>query len=183
MTLDQLRKEIRQESARQRSVALKDAEAEGERVLKDAERAAKALLDEARKKARDEASQKLSQVSAARLEGKKRVAEARDAVVAEQLADVRTALAEFADSGKCDAVLKDLADQGQRALGGNVRILARKKDGGKLKKWGYADVGEIDCWGGCIVASVDGRIRVNNTFEALYEQSLDKLRQAIFEEL
>ena len=141
------------------------------------------MVERARKAAEEEASHKQSQVSAARLEGKKRVAEARDAVVAAQLADVRTALQEFADSGKYDAVLKGLAEEGQRALGGKVRILARKKDVPKLKKWGYADVDEIECWGGCIVATADGRIRVNHTFEALYEQGLEKLRQAIFEEL
>ncbi len=183
MTLDQLRKEIRQEGVRQRREALKDAEAESERILTDAERAVKAILEEARQKAEVEASLKQSQVSAARLEGKKRIAEARDAVVDEQLADVRTALQEFADSGKYDSVLKDLAEHGQSALGGKVRILARKKDVAKLKKWGYADVEPIECWGGCIIVTADGRIRVNHTFEALYEQSLEKLRQAIFEEL
>jgi len=183
MTLDQLRKEIRLEAARVRKDALKEAEAEAERILKDAEGQAKGLMDQARLKAKDEASGKQSQVSATRLEGKKRVAEARDTVVAAQLDEVRAALAEFADSGRYDTVLKGLAEHGAEALGGKVRILSRKKDVPRLKKWGYADVSETDCMGGCLVVSSDGRIRINNTFEALYEQSLEKLRQAIFEEL
>ncbi len=183
MTLDQLRKEIRQEAARARKDALKEAESEADRILKDAEGQAKAIVEQAKAKAKDEAQQKLSQVSAARLEGKKRIAEARDAVVAAQLDEVKAALQEFADSSRYDTVLKGLAEHGAEALGGKVRILARKKDLPRLKKFGYADVSETDCMGGCLVVSSDGRIRINNTFEALYEQSLEKLRQAIFEEL
>ncbi|MBI2445882.1 hypothetical protein HYV43_05840 [Candidatus Micrarchaeota archaeon] len=183
MTLDQLRKEIRLEAARTRREALKEAETEASRIVSEAEASAKSILDQARIKAKDEAAQKMSQVSAARLEGKKRIAEARDAVVAEQLDEVKAALQEFADSAKYDTVLKGLAEHGADALGGSVRILARRKDAAKLKKWGYADVAEHECWGGCIVSTADGRIRVNHTFEALYEQSLEKLRQAIFEEL
>lgn len=183
MTLDQLRKEIRQEAAKARKEALKEAEVEADRIVREAENQAKAMLDDARTHARDESLQKQSQVSAARLEAKKRVAEARDSVVASQLEEVKAALQEFADSPKYDSVLKGLALQGSQALGSNVRVLARKKDVPKLKKWGYAYAEEFDCWGGCIVVSSDGRIRVNQTFEALYEQSLEKLRQAIFEEL
>ncbi|MBI5226846.1 hypothetical protein HY994_06480 [Candidatus Micrarchaeota archaeon] len=183
MTLDHLRKEIRQEAQRTRRDALKDAENESDAIVKEAENQAKSLLESSRQKAEDDASQKQSLVSAARLEAKKRIAEARDELVAVQLGEVREALREFADSSKYDGVLKDLANSGAEALGGKVRILARKKDLPKLKKWGYSDVDELDCWGGCIVVTTDGRIRMNQTFEALYEQGLEKLRQGIFEEL
>lgn len=183
MTLDHLRKEIRQEAQRQRREVLKDAEVESARIVGDAETAAAALLETAKNQARVEASQKLSQISAARLEAKKKLAEARDEIVARQLADVREALGAFADSGKYDAVLKELANSGAQELGGSVRVLARKKDLPKLKKAGFNDIGELDTMGGCIVESADGRIRVNHTFEALYEHGVEKLRQAIFEEL
>ena len=183
MTLDHLRKEIRQTAQRMRKDALKEAEGESEKIVKEAEAQAKALVESSRQKSEDEASLKQSQVSAARLEAKKRIAEARDELVAHHLADVREALREFADSSKYDGVLKDLASAGASALGGKVRILARKKDLPKLKKWGYTDLDELDCWGGCIVVTTDGRIRMNQTFEALYEQGLEKLRQGIFEEL
>lgn len=183
MTLDHLRKEIRQEAQRMRKEALKEAQGESERIVTEAAHQAKALLESSREKAEDEASLKLSQVSATRLEAKKRIAEARDELVAHALAEVREALVDFADSSKYDAVLKDLASSGAGALGGKVRILARKKDLPKLKKWGYSDLEELNCWGGCIVVTTDGRIRMNQTFEALYEQALENLRQGIFEEL
>ncbi len=183
MSLDQLRKEIRLEAQKQRKAALKEAEDQASRIISEAEAAAKELVDEARKKAGVEALQKQTQVSASRLEAKKMVADARDALVAEQLDGVFESLKKFADSAAYDAVLKKLAAQASAALGAKGRILARKKDSARLKKLGYSDVEEFDCMGGCIAATTDGRIRINHTFEALYEENLEQLRQRIFEEL
>lgn len=182
MSLDQLRKEIKSEAQSQRKQALNEAKKQADAMVSDAERQAKAIVEKAKADAKAEAEGRLTQVSAARLKAKKRVAEARDALVQQQLEKAREALSRFADSKKYDAVLKKLAEQASGKIGKNAQLYARKKDVSKLKKWGYK-AEEMDCMGGCVAATPDGRIRVNNTLEALFEENQETLRQRIFEEL
>lgn len=182
MSLDQLRKEIRQEGQSQRQSELNQAKSHAHTILQDAERQAKALVEKAKADAQTEAEGKLTQVSAARLKAKKLVAEARDRLVQRQLERVREKLKKFADSPKYASVLKTLAEESAEKIGKNAVLYARKKDIPKLKKLGFS-VQDMPCWGGCVAATPDGRIRVNNTLEALYEENEEKLRQKIFEEL
>ncbi|MBI4361303.1 hypothetical protein HY572_06045 [Candidatus Micrarchaeota archaeon] len=182
MSLDQLRKEIRHEAESQRKHALAEAKKQADAILAEAEQQAKALVQKAKADAALEAEGKLTQVSAARLKAKKRIAEARDHLVQQQLQQARQALAKFADSPKYAGVLKKLADEAAEKIGKNAQLFAREKDVPKLKKMGYS-AEEMDCLGGCVAATPDGRIRVNNTLEALFEENEEKLRQKIFEEL
>ncbi len=182
MTLEQLRKQIQGETQTERKAGLAEAKKQADAILKQANAQADALLEKAKKDAILESQSRHTQVSAARLSAKKRLAEAHDAQVQEQLERLSERLKAFADTPAYAKVLKTLVEQSAGQIGPGAVIHVRKKDMAKVKKTGVT-VREMACWGGCVASTPDGRIRVNNTLEALFEERQEQLRQKIFEEL
>ena len=77
-------------------------------------------------------------------------------------------------------MLIGLIEEGMKALGIKEALISvRKQDAPIAKK--YGKVREIDCIGGAIIASPDGRMRIDSTFEALIEKRRGELEQKAFE--
>jgi V/A-type H+/Na+-transporting ATPase subunit E len=182
MTLEQLKKQIQNEASSQRKHALDETKKQANAIVETAKSQANALLEKAKWDAEKEAKTKYTQVSAARLKAKKMQAEAQDVLVKDQLEKLKHALQSFVNKPAYDTVLKNLVEQSLEKIGPGAMIHVRKKDLSKVKKKGVR-VQEMDCWGGCVASTPDGRIRVNNTLESLFEENQEKLRQKVFEEM
>lgn len=182
MGLEALRAEIHQEAEKGRKNRLDAAKAEAADLVKKAEIEADVLLEQAKNRAQDEAKSLQSRLSAARLEGKKILAEAKDALVAYELASARKSVLSFVSDKRYPSWLKKSVEAGLNQMGKGAKVRVRKKDLPLLKKWGM-DAEETDCAGGCIVTSPDGRIRVNATLDSVFESRIETLRQRIFEEI
>ncbi|MBI5035878.1 hypothetical protein HZC09_00905 [Candidatus Micrarchaeota archaeon] len=182
MSLEALRKDIRKQADDARKERLAAAKEEAGRITGKAEEEAKTFLQKEKSLALAEAKGLQSILSAARLEAKKKVAEARDALVGKELEESRKELLRFPSSSKYPPLLKKWVEAASKELGKGAVAYVRKKDVPLLKKWGYTAM-TIECSGGCVVSTPDNRIHINNTLEALFESKQDFLRQKIFEEL
>ncbi len=182
--LEALRAELRKNAERQ----ARELEAEGERQAKEiigqAYEQAKQLLAAAEEEAKALAHEEQGRVSAARLKAGQIVAEAREQGISLALKGLMKELSQSAGAkgASREEYEKLFLKLGKRALreieGGAVRC--RKSDAPLAKKLG--GLGEpIDCAGGLVVESPDGRIRLDASFESLAEEHRDELSRKAFE--
>lgn len=183
MGLDELRKEIRGQTAKEASHIKAEGRKEADAIIAEARKQAEKLLADAEHKASSEAEAREAQVSAARLEAKRIQAEATGAVTQHVLSELREELERMpAAAKKYKPLLKALIQEGIRETGKDAVVLVRKRDLPLAKELGYK-AEACECTGGAIITTPDGRIRINNSFEAILEENDELLRQKIFEEL
>lgn len=181
MGLNELRQEINKQASAETRKIRHDAEAEAGKILGEAREQAKALLAKEAEKTKAEVAQKEVGVYAARLTAKKIVADARNAVLDEALKEVKRELAKIAESRDYPKLFEQLAEEGKRIIGKDCVLHVNKRDAQLAKK--YGDVAAtLDSIGGVVVTSHDGRLRIDNSFEALLEEHANELKQLAFEQ-
>jgi vacuolar-type H+-ATPase subunit E/Vma4 len=133
----------------------------------------------------------------ARLEALRSVGDVRETLVDTALDQARGRLAGIRLDASYPAVLRRLSEEAFMELGvsieeiGKTRVEAEHRDR-KLMEGILFDLGldlpvsyELDCWGGLIIRSEDGRVVIVNTLEARLERATSYLRRhlaAFFEE-
>ncbi|MFH0836160.1 MAG: V-type ATP synthase subunit E family protein [Candidatus Micrarchaeota archaeon] len=182
MGIDDLKKEIVEDADSQAKKMLEEARAQARQITADAKQNAKKIVSDGKEKSLKEAVEKNIEISSARLQGRKLMSEAKDAVVRKVFEDLRIELAAFAKSKEYPAVLAKLAKQAVAELGEEAVLHVRKQDAALLKGAGKVSSDYLDCIGGLIAETPDKRIRVDCTFEALIESHEDEIRQKCFEE-
>ncbi len=129
----------------------------------------------------------------ARLEALHIVGKVRDELVDTALARARERLAALRADSCYPDVLRTLTEEAlaELAADGQVQLLADPRDESLLKNIlhqlnrNFPVSYELNCWGGLIAKSADGRVVVINTFEARLERAMIFLRRylaALFEE-
>jgi vacuolar-type H+-ATPase subunit E/Vma4 len=84
---------------------------------------------------------------------------------------VREKLAtQYRDKKAYERYVKKAVEQGRAFVGDDYVICANRRDSAVAKKFGSLAKAEIDCDGGIIVASRDGRIRADSTFSAVFSE-------------
>lgn len=187
MSLDKLCKELRERTAAEAKRIETDALAQANAIKSEARRQASEKISFLKKQADEEAAKKRVETFTARIQAKKIVSDAREALVTDALNELRAELAEVSKSHDYEKIFEKLVREGVRALGSQEFVLhVNKRDVALVKEMGLADRLSKDFLndaGGVIVASRDGRIRINNSFQALVEEHVEELRQKAFEEL
>lgn len=181
MGLDELRQEINKQASKETRKIRHDAEKEAQKILSEAREQAKALLAKEAEKTKAEVAQKEVGVYAARLQAKKIVADARNAVLGEALNEVKRELAKIAESRDYHKIFDQLAEEGKHIIGKECVLHVNKRDAPLAKKYGNV-VPTLDSIGGVVVTSHDGRLRIDNSFEALLEEHANELKQMAFEQ-
>jgi len=74
------------------------------------------------------------------------------------------------DKKAYERYIQKAVEQGKSLVGGDYVIYANKRDSATAKKFGSLAKDAIDCDGGVIVASRDGRIRADSTFSAAFSE-------------
>ncbi len=174
----------------------KSAQEEAEGIVSAAHDAAaeairKAKSEAARKVARsaEEAKEAVSmsraeRMAAAKLEAKKMLASAREDAAEAALRTVWSELKHTRGGREYQKLLLALADAALEELGdADGEVCANKEDA----KWlaGYKNLSKksIECEGGCIAMSGDGKVRVDMTLESIFEAGQDQMRKKIYKAL
>jgi len=141
---------------------------------KGADREVERLLEE----------QRNERIAWARLESKRIVAEAREDAVQGVVEEFFDSLEGVRKSPEYRKFLARAVPQAAEELGGDVSIHVVKGDKALVPAPKGARVSEdLDCLGGAIVETADGKIRIDLTLETLFETRRDETRKRIYEKL
>ncbi len=187
MSLEKLREELSVETETQVKAILAEAKATAKTILKEAEANAAKSIAGSQEAAEQEAQALELEVSAARLAARKLFAEARNELVANVFAELREQLIDFTKKREYPALFKKLAAQASKELskdGGECVLYASKRDYALLLK-DYKNLSRepIECIGGVVASARDGRLKINNTLDALLEEKSEEIRQKVLQQL
>ena len=181
MGLDELRKGVLDRAREEARAVAKEAEAEASAMLEKAREQRRELMEAARREARELVEAERSEaVANARLEAKRELAKAREELVASVERQVwKELLKARRGRRKYAKLLHSLIEGGRKALGGGgalVYVNAQdRKLVGELRDAKLARE-HLQCSGGAVVTSEDGRVRIDNTLEALFAEKADRMR-------
>ncbi|MFH0971295.1 MAG: V-type ATP synthase subunit E [Candidatus Micrarchaeota archaeon] len=183
MGLETLKQELGRKT--QSEVQRLDAEVrlEARRIKEDAKKELQRRREAAQKEAEEFVEIEKMRIPAARLKAKRILQDAKYQMVSEALGFTAQLLEKkTSNKREYEKLLEQLIGEGIRHLGTKqVVIMVRKQDIAFAKKFGKT--AELDCAGGAIICSEDGRMRINNTFEALLEKNKEELEQHAFESM
>ncbi|MDG6985553.1 MAG: hypothetical protein JRM73_02255 [Nitrososphaerota archaeon] len=187
MGLEEIIARISQEASDQAGKIVADANAEASRILADAKARADSELSSAKAQAeREVREEKLRSVASARLAAKRELLQAREDVIRRYEAGIADALDDFAKSDDYPKFLIKVIDDGVSKIGKDAKVQVNAHDKALLKgKKVAAEVSkeEIDCKGGAIISSADGRRRVDNTVESLLRERGDAIRLKLLDQV
>jgi len=186
----------------------REAEQKIQYILSEAQREAEAIKEEARKRAEARAEwilrkaqtqaeiEKQRIIANAKLEVRKKRLQVQEELIRDVIQGLKKRLAELPDDEYFD-ILVDLGAQAVQELGVDTVVLRSNErtlellKGGRLTKFKKAIAEKtglkikvrrgnpINTIGGLLVESLDGSVRVDNTFEARIERFESELRAAI----
>ena len=185
MGLEQLSKQLLMDAKKEANTVISAAEKEKEKIISDAEEKKRQLLSEAKRKAKEMAQRQKSELlSGASIRAKQIVDAEKNAVVEKALQAVFAEISLVRETKQYDKLLRTLAEEGQKELGKESIIIVNEKDHGVAKKlFPHLSKETAPITGGAIVSTKDGKIRVDNSFEAIFEQNKDWLKREVFEEM
>ena len=182
MGLDELREGILEKAREKAREVAKAQDREMSKILAEAEAHRKQLLEKGRAEAKQLAEEERHEAIAnAHLEAKRERANARDEFVVDVEAEVRREFLREARGKHYEEHLKKLVEKAHRELGGEVVVHLAKEDRKLLGEMKGVRVAEkpLDAEGGALIVSADGRVSMNATLEALFEERRDRVRQEI----
>jgi len=165
-----------------------------EKALEEIEKAKEqrvARFQEERSRMLGEAEEEVARILAqASIKGRQRLASAKADTISEVIDGARKELSQVSID---DAHFLGLVREAVDGLGlDKARIYVSPKDVGNVKRFLDADkelsskimeVGECNCLGGVIAEDVEGKLRIDNTYETRLEMLLPQLLPKISEEL
>jgi len=150
---------------------LADARKEGKRVVEEAKKEVALLIENERNE----------QTAAARLQARKIISDAKEDVVERALEQAFEELKKLRNSDEYKEIFASLIKEGLREIGKDAVVYVNKNDA-KLAHGPGVKLADkfIDCAGGALIESRDGRVRVDNTLEASFEEKKESLRKEVF---
>jgi vacuolar-type H+-ATPase subunit E/Vma4 len=170
---------------------IKEAEGKAAKEIEQAKRQQAAKLEEEKGKMLQEAKEEAARIAAqASVKARQELSKAKAEVISEIVSRVKKELSGVSSD---KSLLTDLIKEGIQVLGFDKgRVYAAPKDISAVQKLLEKDRGlsskivevrEHDCLGGVIVEDINGRIRVDNTYETRLEMLLPRLLPEIGREL
>lgn len=185
MGLEQLTATILDEVRKEAASTQSAAESERRKMLGEAKAAAENGKKEAEAKTAEFVeAQRRERIAWARIEAKRGINEAMESVVNDAIEDVFEKMRAFPKDKAYPKFLNSLVNEGMKELDAPRAVVhVRKEDRKHLRNGRYSVKDDLDEWGGCIVESEDGTVRVDLTFAALLEQKRELLRKRLYESL
>ncbi|MDT8357703.1 MAG: V-type ATP synthase subunit E family protein [Methanomicrobiaceae archaeon] len=182
MGADQIIARIREDAEAKAAAIRREGEEEADRILRDGEKAAMDEYQRILEHGRGECMEMAARIrSQARLDAKRMVRRAREKGIRRSFQDGEAAFGSLPETDRYPLILATLIEDGTGSMGeGEVHIISNERDRelirGLLPELSETEV-EVclshECAitsGGVILVSEDGRISVNNTFEARLER-------------
>lgn len=202
MSLDTVVEDIRDEARARADETREDAEERARSIISEAEQDAAEIVEEREREVEREIEQEREQrLSSAKLEAKQKRLEARRDILEDVRESVEDRIASLQENRTelTRVLLDDAAEEFDDAA--DVQVYGRADDAGRIKSIlagnedgdeseneydGFSYAGEYDCLGGVVVESENSRIRVNNTFDSVFEDvwddNLREVSERLFEE-
>jgi V/A-type H+-transporting ATPase subunit E len=177
--IKEMAEEIRKNAEAEAQKIRKEAREKGEGARSEASGKTKLLLEHAKAEAgAAAANEKNEKIAAAYLEAKRIVSRAKESAIGAVMEDVLKATAHARDKDY-KALLKRLITEGMHEVGKDAVVRVNKEDHKLAHSLGFKVSAEpIECIGGAIIASPDGKVIFNNTFEAKFELGRERARTA-----
>ncbi len=184
MSFENLIQTLEQKGRDEENATLNAAKIQAKGIQSKSNQQAKQIMEDARVEGKRLGEEAKAEINAnARLKQKKIRAEAEHKLITASIQGVEKYLKEFVETPKYGVVLLSLARDCTKALGKDAVVYCRKKDEAKLKNAGFNVAGTQSIIGGVIGRSSDGKIKVDNSLEALLALNEEKLRQIAHREL
>jgi V/A-type H+-transporting ATPase subunit E len=195
MSLDTVVQDIREQARTRADEIRQEAEAEADGIIEAAEADAEEILDEAETEVEREIERERDQkLSSATLEAKQERLAARRDLLQSVRADAEAAIADIEGERRAeltDALLDAAAAEFEGEGLEDVVVYGRPEDRELIEdlladyeEFSYA--GDRDCLGGVVVESETSRLRVDNTFDSVFEDvwedELRSISERLFEE-
>ena len=188
MGLEEMLSTIRADTEVEYAKTISDAKAAAEKILAEARQTSQSTVEQKRIQSEKELQEeKLRSIASARLEVKRRLLETRDEVLKKDQEEAMRYLKEFAKSTVQQRFsFKD--GEGWSCKNGASSVVevnaADKKLLGTTKSSEYLiSALPIDCIGGAIISSKDGKRRVDNTIESIFGERKEDLRLKLSEQV
>jgi len=170
---------------------IQEAEEKAREEIEKAKRQREARFEEERSRMLGEAEEEAARILArASIKARQRLSSAKADVIAKIIGGARKELSQIPSD---ETYLLHLIKEGMDGLGlDKARIYVSPKDVSTVKKLLKAnkelsgrilEVSEFNCSGGVIAEDVEGKLRIDNTFETRLEMLLPKLLPEISKEL
>jgi V/A-type H+-transporting ATPase subunit E len=193
MSLDTVVEDIRDEARARAEEIREEGEQRAEEIIQEAEQDADRIVEEAEQEVQRQIEQEREQaLSSAKLEAKQERLEARRDMLERVREQVETELVDL-DGDDREELTRELLDAASAEFdeGEDVAVYGRADDEQLLETiladydgWSYA--GERECLGGVVVESEASRVRVNNTFDSVledtWENNLKEISDRLFEQ-
>jgi len=190
MSLDTVVEDIRDEARARAEEIREEGEQRAEEIVSDAERDAESIREEAERETERTIEQEREQrLSSAKLEAKQARLEARRSVLGEVREEAEAAVADIGGETR-EELTRALLETAATEFEGvdSVRVYGRADDRELIESIleeyeGFEFAGEYDCLGGVVVESDASRVRVNNTFDSVFEEAWEENLREISDRL
>ena len=182
MGLEELRAEILRRTSEEVKRIESEAAVEEKKVLDAAESERRAMLENAKKEAEAIAeAERNERLASARLKARKLLVGEREALVENAVAMVRERFFSVTRTPAYASLLKKLVEQGVAEVGEGAVVHLNARDRELLKRVKNARIADEPAAfvGGAVVESADGRVRVRNNLEALFEEYAGDVRKLV----
>lgn len=188
MGLEEMLNTIRADTEAQYLRTISDAKAEAEKIIAEAKQRSQAIEDQKRIQSQKELQEeKLRSIASARLEAKRKLLAAKEEVLRKYEDEALNYLKEFARSPSYKDFLLKMVDDGVTKIGAGSLVQVNDSDKKLLEnsRPGDFQVSEktINTIGGAIISAQDGKRRVDNTLESIFEDRKDELTLRLSEQI
>lgn len=186
MGLEEMLSTIRANTQEQSAKIITEAKLEAEKISSEAKQRSESIVAQGQLHAEKEVQEeKLRSVASARLEAKRRLLEARDEVLRSYEEQAMLYLDEFTKSKDyADFLLRAIKD-GVSKIGSGSVVQVNSKDKSLLESNADFELSPetLDCKGGALITSKDGKRRVDNTIESIFYERRGELRLKLTEQV
>jgi vacuolar-type H+-ATPase subunit E/Vma4 len=188
--LDDMLTTIRSNTETQVSKIISDAKTESEKIIAEArQRADNATSRGAQQSAREVEEERNRVLASARLGASRRLLEARDEVLRGYEEQASSYLADFANSPDYKDFFVRMANDGVSKIGDSAVVQINPRDKPLLKDPRLKQLNiqvspdPLNGAGGVVVLSSDGKRRVDNSLESIFNERKDELRLKLTQQI
>ena len=181
MGVDALLNEVEERRKKALETIESEYSAKREEVKKRTEEQLSYIMESAKREAAALAAKEKTRIQgAAKLQAKKLLFDATEKLLENNIAALKDALADYADSPAYSELLTKMAKYASKRLRGKISVTCRKQDESTLKAAG-AKIGSTDLnsIGGFKADSEDGTLELDLTFEEILRSREDEVRASI----
>ena len=171
MGIEHIIKDLEGDAKAEAAVILSDARKQAARIVSQAKADAAEIERSEAERAKKDAERILRSSSLGKIEAELARSLIEMELYTQVAKKVREKLgAQYREKKAYERYVRKAVEKGRDFVGDDYEICANKRDSAVARKYGALAKDGIDCDGGIIVASADGRIRADSTFDAVFSE-------------